>query len=115
MNFPERGQIWFVSLEPVVGHEIGKRRPAVVISNDRNNLFADTVTVLPITSKVGKIYPFEIFLSKEETRLPRDSKVKCNQIRTVDKKRLVNFVGILSSEKLKKIEEALLIHLSIGR
>ena len=111
MNFPERGQIWFVSLEPVVGHEIGKKRPVVVISNDRNNLFADTVTVLPITSKVGKIYPFEVFLSREETRLPRDSKVKCNQIRTVDKKRLVNFVGILSSEKLKKIEEALLIHL----
>ena len=113
MDFPKRGQIWFVLLDPVVGHEIGKTRPALVISNDRNNQFADTVTVLPITSKTEKIYPFEILLSKEETHLPKDSKVKCNQIRTVDKKRLVNLVGALSAERLKEIKEALLIHLGI--
>jgi len=113
MDFPKRGQIWFVLLDPVVGHEIGKTRPALVISNDRNNQFADTVTVLPITSKTEKIYPFEILLSKEETHLPKDSKVKCNQIRTVDKKRLVNLVGALSSERLEEIKQALLIHLSI--
>ena len=111
MDFPKRGQIWFVLLDPVVGHEIGKTRPALVISNDRNNQFADTVTVLPITSKTEKIYPFEILLSKEETYLPKDSKVKCNQIRTVDKKRLVNLVGALSAERLKEIKQALLIHL----
>jgi len=63
MDFPKRDQIWFVSLDPVVGHEIGKTRPALVISNDRNNQFADTVTVLPITSKTEKIYSFEVFLS----------------------------------------------------
>jgi len=113
MDFPKRGQIWFVLLDPVVGHEIGKTRPALVISNDRNNQFADTVTVLPITSKTEKIYPFEILLSKEETHLPKDSKVKCNQIRTVDKKRLVNLVGALSAERLKEIKQALLIHLGI--
>ena len=113
MDFPKRGQIWFVLLDPVVGHEIGKTRPALVISNDRNNQFADTVTVLPITSKTEKIYPFEILLSKEETHLPEDSKVKCNQIRTVDKKRLVNLVGALSAERLKEIKQALLIHLGI--
>ena len=113
MDFPKRGQIWFVSLDPMVGHEIGKTRPALVISNNRNNQFADTVTVLPITSKTEKIYPFEVFLSKEETHLPKDSKVKCNQIRTVDKKRLVNLVGALSAERLEEIKQALLIHLSI--
>jgi mRNA interferase MazF len=96
-----------------VGHEIGKRRPALIISNDRNNQFAETVTVLPITSKTEKLYPFEIFLPKEETNLPKDSKVKCNQIRTVDKKRLANLVGNLSSERLKNVEQALLIHLDI--
>jgi mRNA interferase MazF len=113
MDFPKRGQIWFVSLDPVVGHEIEKKRPALIISNDRNNQFAETVTVLPITSKTEKIYPFEVFLPKEETNLPEDSKVKCNQIHTLDKKRLVNFVGTLSSEKLKEIEKALRIHLGI--
>ena len=113
MDFPNRGQIWFVSLGPVMGHEMGKKRPALVVSNDRNNLFADTVTVLPITSKTERVYPFEVFLPREETNLPKDSKVKCNQIRTVDKKRLANFVGSLSSERLKDVEQAFLIHLGI--
>ena len=110
MDFPKRGYIWFVSLEPVTGHEIGERRPAVIISNDKNNLFADTVTILPITSKTEKIYPFEVLLPKEETCLSKDSKVKCNQIRTIDKKRLIDFVGTLSTERLKEIKQALLIH-----
>jgi len=111
MDFPKRGHIWFVSLEPVIGHEIGKSRPAAIISNDKNNLFANTVTVLPIISKTEKIYPFEVFLPKEETGLSKDSKVKCNQIRTVDKKRLIDFVGTLFSERLEEIKQALLIHL----
>jgi mRNA interferase MazF len=114
MDFPKRGAIWFVSLKPAVGHEIGKTRPALVISNDRNNLFSETVTVLPITAKIEKIYPFEVFLPGEETHLPKDSKVKCNQIRTIDKKRLINFVSTLLPEKLEKVEKALLIHLDIN-
>ena len=114
MDFPKRGEIWFVSLEPVAGHEIGKTRSALVMSNDRNNLFAETVTVLPITSKTEKIYPFEVFLPREETHLDKDSKVKCNQIRTIDKKRLINFVSALLPEKLEKVEKALLIHLDIN-
>jgi len=114
MDFPKRGEIWFVSLEPVVGHEIGKTRPALVISNDRNNLFAETVTVLPITSKIKKIYPFEVFLPGEEIKLLKNSKVKCNQIRTIDKKRLINFVSTLLPEKLERVEKALLIHLDIN-
>jgi mRNA interferase MazF len=76
MDFPKRGEIWLVSLEPTIGHEIGKARPGLVISNDRNNQFAETITILPLTPKTEKIYPFEAFLSKEETKLPGDSKVK---------------------------------------
>jgi len=114
MDFPKRGEIWLISLEPVVGHEIGRTRPALVVSNNRNNQFADTITVLPITSKTEKIYPFETFLSKGETKLPKDSKVKCNQIRTVDKKRLVKFLSRISEERLWKVEQALLIHLDIS-
>ena len=54
MDFSKRSEIWFVSLEPVVRHEIGKTRPALVISNDRNNLFSEIVTVLPNYSKNRK-------------------------------------------------------------
>lgn len=112
MDFPVRGEIWLVSLEPVVGYEIGKTRPALVISNDRNNQFAETITVLPITSNVKKIYPFETFLPKRETNLPVDSKIKSNQIRTVDKKRLIKLIGNVSEEKLKEVKQALYIHLN---
>jgi len=112
MDFPVRGEIWLVSLEPVVGHETGKTRPALVISNDRNNQFAETITVLPITSNVKKIYPFETFMPKRETNLPVDSKIKSNQIRTVDKKRLIKLTGNVSEEKLKEVKQALFIHLN---
>lgn len=111
MDFPKRGQIWLVSLDPAIGHEIKKTRPALVISNDVNNKLADTITVIPITSKTEKIYPFEVLLSKEEANLFKDSKVKCNQIRTIDKRRLIKFLSSASEKKLKEIEKAILIHL----
>jgi mRNA interferase MazF len=102
-----------VVLDPVVGSEIGKLRPAVVISNDRANEYSNTISVLPITSKVHDLYPFEVFLSKEEYKLSTDSKIKCNQIRTVDKSRLLRFICQLSPSIMKEVEQALLIHLGI--
>jgi mRNA interferase MazF len=113
MNFPHRGEIWLVTMEPVRGHEIGKTRPAVVISNDINNEYSDTVTVLPITSKTEKVYPFETLLESATAGLTVKSKVKCNQIRTVDNERLVKNIGSLSEDEIQQVETALLIHLNI--
>ena len=115
MNFPVRGEIWQVALDPIVGSEIGKTRPALIISNDRNNEFSNTITILPITSRTKEIYPFEVQLLKEEGNLPFDSKIKCNQIRTVDKSRLLRSSCKVANEKLLEIEKALLIHLGIYR
>ena len=109
----KRGEIFLVSLDPTVGSEINKTRPALIISNDINNQFSETVTVIPITSSVGKIYPFETFLPSGESGLTKNSKAKCNQIRTIDKKRLLKSFGKVSPEKLKEIENALLIHLGM--
>jgi len=110
-NYPRRGEIWQVSLEPFTGHEIGKTRPALVISNNKNNEYSSTVTLIPITASIEKIYPFEVFISGEDSGLSLDSKIKCNQIRTVDKLRLLKIVGEISTEIIKKVEEALLIHI----
>ena len=115
MDFPKRNEIWLVSLEPVKGREIGKTRPALVVSNNRNNEFSGTVTVLPITSKTEKLYPFEVFLSKEEINLSKDSKIKTNQIRTVDKRRLVKYLAKITSSQMKAAEKAILIHLGIDQ
>jgi len=112
-EFPHQGEIWLVTLEPTIGSEIGKTRPALVISNDRNNQFADTITVIPITSKVEKIYPFEVFLPQNETHLPQNSKAKANQVRTIDKKRLIRLLAILPEVRLAEIKQAILIHLGM--
>jgi len=112
-GFPKHGQIWLAALDPASGHEIGKTRPAVVVSNDRNNRFADTVTIIPLTSKVERIYPFETFLSSQETSLPLNSKARVDQIRTIDKGQLQKKVGQVPDGRLDDIKRAVKIHLSI--
>jgi len=112
-RFPERGEIYWVCLDPTVGSEINKTRPALIISNDINNQLSETVTVIPITSNVEKVYPFEVFLPADKSVLSGNSKTKCNQIRTIDKKRLLNLLGKISPQKLKEVEDALLIHLGM--
>jgi mRNA interferase MazF len=108
----KRGDIFLAGLDPVIGKEISKTRPVAVISNDLNNQFSGTVTVLPITSKnLEKIYPFEVFLARGTCGLTKDSKIKTDQIRTLDKKRLLEFIGKLEIEGMEAVKKALLIHL----
>lgn len=111
----KRGEIYLANLDPIVGKEISKTRPVVIISNDKNNEFSGTVTILPITSKnLQKIHPFEVFLSKGVGNLPKDSKVKADQIRTLDKSRIVTFIGKLEKEEIGQIEKAIKIHLALS-
>jgi mRNA interferase MazF len=109
-----RGEICLASLDPVMGKEISKTRPVVIISNDKNNQFSGTVTILPITSQnLEKIYPFEGFLAKGSGNLPKDSKVKADQIRTIDKTRVLKQVGKLEANEIAEIEKAIMIHLGL--
>ena len=109
-----RGGIYVAALDPVVGREISKTRPVVVVSNDKNNQFSGTVTILPITSKkLQRTYPFEVFLPKGSGNLPKDSKVKADQIRTLDKARLVKEIGKLDQKEIEEIEKAMKIHLGL--
>ena len=72
---------------------------------------AQTITVIPITSTTEKVYPFETLLPSQKSELSKNSKAKCNQIRTIDKNRLVKSIGKVSIGKLKEIKGSLLIHL----
>lgn len=109
-----RGEIYLAALDPVLGREISKTRPVVVISNDKNNEFAGTVTILPITSKnLQKRYPFEVHLPKGTANLPKNSKVKADQIRTLDKRRIVRFIGTLNEKEIIEIETAVKVHLDL--
>jgi mRNA interferase MazF len=111
----KRGEIYLAALDPVVGREISKTRPVVVVSNDQNNTFSATVTILPITSKnIQSVYPFEVFLSKGDANLPKDSKVKADQIRTLDKNRMIKFIGVADQKDLDAIDTAMKIHLALN-
>jgi len=110
----KRGEIHLASLDPTIGREISKTRPVVIISNDINNRFSGTITVLPIASmNLGKIYPFEVKLPKGVGNLPKGSKVKADQIRTLDKRRIIKVIGMLGDESMARIESALKIHLEL--
>ncbi len=108
----KKGGIYLATLDPVIGREISKTRPVVVVSNNQNNEFSGTVTILPITSKnTNKIYPFEVLLKKSSANLPKNSKAKADQIRTLDKSRIIKFIGALEKNKMCRIEKAIKIHL----
>ena len=110
-----RGEIYLAALDPVVGREISKTRPVLIVSNNKNNEFSGTVTVLPITSKnVKKTYPFEVYLRKGTGNLPKTSKVKADQIRTLDKSRMVKLIGNLEEKKISEIDQGIKIHLDLS-
>jgi mRNA interferase MazF len=109
-----RGEIYLAALDPTMGHEIAKTRPVVIISNNISNEYSGTITILPITSKnLKKIYPFEAELKKGSGNLPKNSKVKTDQIRTLDKRRLIKKIGQLDAECILRIEKALKIHIGL--
>jgi mRNA interferase MazF len=103
----KRGDIFLACLDPVVGHELAKTRPVVVVSNDKNNRFSGTVTILPLTSqKTNDVYPFEVFLPQGVAGLPKDSKAKADQIRTIAKQRLVHAIGSLEAEAIAELDSS---------
>jgi len=111
----KRGDIFYADLSPTVGSEVNKRRPVLIVSNDANNRAASTVTILPITSNITKVYPFEVALSQVESGLPKDSKAQAQQIRTIAKERISGQpAGRLKPEKMRVVDEAIRLHLALS-
>ena len=111
-----RGDVYLVNLDPVVGKEIEKARPALIIQNDVGNKFSPVTIIAPISSvkEITKPLPIMIYLRKGEGGLSEDSYVDCGQIRTVDKdSRLISKLGSLTQEKLLEVNNALKISLSL--
>ncbi|WP_410510550.1 type II toxin-antitoxin system PemK/MazF family toxin [Nodosilinea sp. E11] len=109
-----RGDIYFADLNPIVGSEIAKQRPVLIVSNNANNRAASTVTVVPLTSQVNRVYPFEVLLTTDETGLPKPSKAQVQQIRTISKQRVLGGqVGRLGVSSMQNIEAALKLHLDL--
>ena len=113
-----RGEIRAVDLDPVRGAEADKRRPAVIVSNDGANMTAarlgrGVVTVVPVTSNVDRIDPFQVLLRSAETGLEHDSKAQAEQVRSVAVERMGPRLGVVPAAVMLKIDEALRLHLAL--
>jgi transcriptional modulator of MazE/toxin, MazF len=110
----KRGEIVLVNLEPVVGSEQGRIRPVLVIQNDISNEFSPTTIIAPITSKVyKKEYPTNVFIPKQDSKLDKDSTILLNQIRTIDKSRIIKKISNLNDFIMKKVDLAIKVSLGL--
>ena len=113
-----RGDIVAVDLDPVRGSESNKKRPAIVVSNDIANATAGrlgrgVITIVPVTSNVERLYPFQVLLPAADTGLERDSKAQAEQIRSVDVNRLAERMGLVPAALMVDLDEALRLHLAL--
>ncbi|THJ25613.1 MAG: type II toxin-antitoxin system PemK/MazF family toxin [Nitrospira sp. CG24E] len=106
---PRRGDVYWVALDPTLGSEIKKTRPAVIVSNNSCNAFGSRVVVLPVTSNVDSLYPGEALI----TLKGKPSRVLGDQIRSLDKSRLQSRIETLSQDELSAVEEAIRVTLNL--
>ena len=106
--------VYYADLSPVVGSEQGGTRPVLVIQNDVGNKVSPTIIIAAITSKKKKVtMPTHVFIKLEEGKLPKNSMVMLEQIRTIDKDRLKNYVGTIDKQSADAIERAVLTSLGV--
>ena len=108
-TFPKRGEVYWIAFDPSVGGEVQKTRPAVVVSNNAANQVLNRLIVVPVSSKVERLYPGEVLIEIREQR----SKAMSDQLTTVSKLRVKNRVAVLKQEEMQRIEEAMLLQLGM--
>ncbi len=112
-----RGDIVYVNLDPIQGSETGKTRPCIIIQNNVLNNNAPTIIVAVITGRdrIKNKYPSHVWINKDDAGLTKNSTIQCEQIRTIDKGRVLKKIGSANHRCLQKIEEAIKITLSFGK
>jgi mRNA interferase MazF len=116
-SHPRRGEIYLTALDPTLGREIQKTRPALIVQNDVSNRLSEITIVAPITSTVRfPLNPVHVLLvADEHTGLAVTSVALFNQIRAVDRVRLTRRLGAVDRETLERVDEAIKISLGLIR
>ena len=110
LTAPRRGDVYWVAPDPVLGSEIKKTRPAVIVSNDSCNRHGTRVVVLPVTSNVASLYPGEASIEVDG----KPARALGDQIRSIDKTRLRERIGRLDADEMRRIDETLRITLALS-
>ena len=103
----KRGEIYLANLSPSVGSEQSGIRPVLIIQNDVGNKYSPTLIALAITSKIKKNIPTHINIDGEKYGLEKNSTILAEQIRTIDKSRIIKKIGVVDNEILEKVKEAI--------
>lgn len=107
----KRGELYYADLSPVVGSEQGGVRPVLIVQNDVGNKYSPTIIAVAVTSQINKArLPTHIELDTT-CGLPKDSVILAEQVRTLDKRRLKDKIGILDNKAMEKVNNALLVSL----
>ena len=102
-KFPRRGEVYWISFDPEIGHETKKTRPCLIVSNDIGNEVSEIIIIAPITSKISKNYPYNVkaFING------KDAKVMLNQVRAMDKSRVGKIICSLDTSTMDAVDDAL--------
>lgn len=109
---PRRGEVWLVSLDPTIGHEVKKTRPAVVVTNDIYNQHNWVVQIIPLTSRDKAEYD-QVLIDPPEGGLSNRSVTLPDQLRAIDRQRLTQKLGALSRQTMQQVDQSLRIVLSL--
>ncbi len=105
----QRGEVWWVNFDPSVGGEIQKQRPALILSNDASNKHLNRVQVIPLSSRVDRLYPSEVVI----TLNGKSHKAMADQLTTVSKQRLSNRIGRIAAIDLMQVERIVKLQLDL--
>ena len=118
VHLMRRGEVCLVDLDPVRGTEANKQRPAVIVSNDGANSTAarlqrGVITVVPLTSSVRRVLPFQVLMPRGTAGLDRVSKAQAEQVRSIAVERIGRILGLIPAPLMTEVDDALRLHLAL--
>lgn len=113
----QRGEIYLANLDPnndsLDFKQKLKIKPVLIVSNNASNKISKVVTIVPLTSNIENIYPFEVFIDQKQSKLPKPAKIQCNYIKIIAKYRLDQLISLVEKDVMHMVDVAIKLHLDL--